>query len=149
MAKENQINYLDEWLANSMKPEMYPLCVISADCDGLKNINDTYGHTIGDELIRLTASLFRVGLPEKAVMFRMGGDEFFLILPNTTQDECKKYIDNMNEVSRALLLKGKPICVSFGCCEVSSPSLSIMQAMETSDKRMYMEKSMKYASNND
>jgi len=142
-------HYLDEWLANSMKTDMYPLCVISADCDGLKKINDTYGHTIGDELIRLTASLFRVGLPEKAVMFRMGGDEFFLILPNTTQDECKKYIDSMNEVSRALLLKGKPICVSFGSCEVTSPAMGIMQAMEISDKRMYMEKSTKYKDPNE
>ena len=138
-------NYLDEWIASSINPEMYPLCAVSADCDGLKNINDTYGHLIGDELLRLTASLFRVGLPEKAVMFRMGGDEFFIILPNTTQDECQKYIDSMKDTSRELLLKGRPISVSFGCCEVQSPSLSLMQAMDISDKRMYMEKSTKYA----
>jgi diguanylate cyclase (GGDEF)-like protein len=124
---------------------MCPMCVISADCDGLKKTNDTYGHAIGDELIRLTASLFRVVLPEKAMMFRVGGDEFFLVLPNTTQEECKKYIDNMNEVSRALLLKGKPICVSLGSCEIPSPSLNFMQAMEIADKRMYMEKSTKYS----
>ena len=123
--------------------------LISADCDGLKKTNDTYGHAIGDELIRLTASLFRVTLPENAVMFRVGGDEFFLVLPNTTQEECKKYIDNMNEMSRALLLKGKPICVSFGSCEIPSPSLSFMQAMETADKRMYMEKSIKYSETNE
>ena len=79
------------------------------------------------------------------MMFRVGGDEFFLVLPNTTQDECKKYIDNMNEVSRALLLKGKPICVSLGSCEIPSPSLNFMQAMEIADKRMYMEKSTKYS----
>lgn len=141
-------HYLDDWLTSSMKSEMYPLCVISADCDGLKNINDSYGHVIGDELIRLTVSLFRVGLPEKAVMFRMGGDEFFIILPNTTQEECQKYIDSMNEMSHAMLLKGKPIRVSFGSCEVLSPSLTIMKAMEISDKRMYMEKGTKYASAN-
>ena len=138
-------HYLDEWINNFMKPNMYPLCVISADCDGLKAINDTYGHTIGDELIRLTASLFRVGLPEKAVMFRMGGDEFFAIIPNTTQEECKKYIDSMNDLSHALLLKGKPIDVSFGYCEVQSASISLMQAMDISDKRMYMEKGAKKA----
>lgn len=138
-------NYFEEWVSSPVKPEMCPMCVISADCDGLKKTNDTYGHAIGDELIRLTASLFRVVLPEKAKMFRVGGDEFFLVLPNTTQDECKKYIDNMNEVSRALLLKGKPICVSLGSCEIPSPSLSFMQAMEIADKRMYMEKSTKYS----
>ena len=112
-------NYFEEWIVNPIKPEMCPMCVISADCD------------------------------ENAVMFRVGGDEFFLVLPNTTQEECKKYIDNMNEMSRALLLKGKPICVSFGSCEIPSPSLSFMQAMETADKRMYMEKSIKYSETNE
>ena len=141
--------YLDEWIANSMKSEMYPLCIISADCDGLKKINNSYGHAVGDEFLRLTASLFRVELPEKAVMFRMGGDEFLIILPNTTQDECKKYIDGMNENSQSLHLKGMPICISFGSCEVTSPSLSFTKAMELADKRMYMDKNTKHASQND
>lgn len=140
--------YLDEWIANSMKSEMYPLCVISADCDGLKKINESYGHAIGDEFLRLTASLFRAELPEKAVMFRMGGDEFLVILPNTTQDECKKYIDCINEASRSLVLKGESVSVSFGACEVTSPSLSFMHAMEIADKRMYMDKDTKRANPN-
>ena len=135
--------YLDDWIRDSLKPEMFPLCVISADCDGLKLTNDTYGHTVGDELLRLTSSLFRVGLPESAVMFRMGGDEFFIILPNTTKSECEKFIENMNVMSTALLLKGHPIAVSFGCCEVTSPSQSIMDAMVCSDKLMYDVKSSK------
>ena len=135
--------YLDYWIQHSLKPELFPLCVISADCDGLKTVNDSFGHVIGDELIRLTVSLFRVGLPEKSVMFRMGGDEFFIILPNTTQDECQKLIHNMNEMSRALLLKGRPISVSFGSYEVKSSSQSLMDAMEISDKRMYEEKCSK------
>ena len=135
--------YLDYWIQHSLKPELFPLCVISADCDGLKTVNDSFGHVIGDVLIRLTVSLFRVGLPEKAVMFRMGGDEFFIILPNTSQEECQKYIENMNEMSRALLLKGRPISVSFGSYEVKSSSQSLMDAMEVSDKRMYDEKCSK------
>lgn len=141
-------DYLDEWIANSMNPDTYPLCVISADCDGLKKINESYGHAIGDEFLRLTASLFRAELPEKAVMFRMGGDEFLVILPNTTQDECKKYIDCINEASRSLVLKGKSVSVSFGACEVTSPSLSFMHAMEIADKRMYMDKDTKRANPN-
>ena len=142
-------DYLDEWIANSMKSDMYPLCVISADYDGLKNINASYGNVVGDEFLRLTASLFRTELPEKAVMFRMGGDEFLVILPNTTYDECKTYIDNLNASSQSLKLKGKPVSVSFGVCEVTSPSLSFTKAMEIADKRMYMDKNTKYADRND
>ena len=141
-------DYLDEWIANSMKSDMYPLCIISADCDGLKKINESYGHNIGDEFLRLTASLFRAELPEKAVMFRMGGDEFLIILPNTLYDECKTYIDGLNNSAQSLKLKGKPVSVSLGVCEVTSPSLSFMKAMELADKRMYMDKNTKRANSN-
>jgi len=141
-------DYLDEWIANSMKADMYPLCMISADCDGLKKINESYGHNIGDEFLRLTASLFRAELPEKAVMFRMGGDEFLIILPNTLYDECKTYIDGLNNSAQSLKLKGKPVSVSLGVCEVTSPSLSFTKAMELADKRMYMDKNTKHASQN-
>lgn len=141
-------DYLDEWIANSMKADMYPLCMISADCDGLKKINESYGHNIGDEFLRLTASLFRAELPEKAVMFRMGGDEFLIILPNTLYDECKTYIDGLNNSAQSLKLKGKPVSVSFGVFEVTSPSLSFMKAMELADKRMYMDKNTKRANSN-
>ena len=141
-------DYLDEWIANSMKADMYTLCMISADCDGLKKINESYGHNIGDEFLRLTASLFRAELPEKAVMFRMGGDEFLIILPNTLYDECKTYIDGLNNSAQSLKLKGKPVSVSFGVFEVTSPSLSFMKAMELADKRMYMDKNTKRANPN-
>ena len=141
-------DYLDEWIANAMKADMYPLCMISADCDGLKKINESYGHNIGDEFLRLTASLFRAELPEKAVMFRMGGDEFLIILPNTLYDECKTYIDGLNNSAQSLKLKGKPVSVSLGVCEVTSPSLSFMKAMELADKRMYMDKNTKRANPN-
>jgi diguanylate cyclase (GGDEF)-like protein/PAS domain S-box-containing protein len=139
-------HYLDDWISNSLNAAMYPLCVISADCDGLKVVNDKYGHVIGDELIRLTASLLRVGFPERAVIFRTGGDEFFIVLPNTTEEECKNYIISMRETSRSLLLRGRPICVSFGICEVPSPSVNLVNAMEISDKRMYEDKNFKSSS---
>ena len=75
--------FLNSWALNELKEDMFPLCLISADCDGLKKINDSYGHVIGDEFIRLTTSMFRICVPEDSVMFRIGGDEFLLALPRT------------------------------------------------------------------
>ncbi len=141
--------YLDYWLVNSLNSGMYPLCVISADCDGLKRINDSFGHVVGDELIRLATSLFRVGLPEKSVMFRMGGDEFLMILPTTNQEECKSYISNMNMMAKTMQLKGEPIGISFGFCEVVSSTLEFSKAMEIADQRMYMDKNLRHAARKD
>lgn len=138
--------YLDYWIVHSLNTGLYPLCVISADCDGLKAINDTYGHVVGDELIRLTTSLFRVCLPEKTVMCRMGGDEFVLIIPNASKTVCEEYINNMKHMAKGMCIRGEPLSVSFGFCEVTNATLEIMDAIEIADKRMYNDKSENHKS---
>ena len=135
-----------EMKAYVMKRAFTPSIIgLNMDVNNLKTINDTLGHEAGDRLLIKAAKSIRAVVSDNAKGFRMGGDEFFAIIPNTTQEECKKYIDSMNDLSHALLLKGKPIDVSFGYCEVQSASISLMQAMDISDKRMYMEKGTKKA----
>lgn len=69
-------SYYQEYVQQLEKHVSFPLGIISADCDNLKTINDTYGHMVGDEYIRMCVMLLRVGLPENSVIFRTGGDEF-------------------------------------------------------------------------
>lgn len=78
-------------------------------------------------------------------MFRMGGDEFLIILPKTPKTECDGFIKTMNEMSKTMRLKGNPISVSFGSCEVPNASMSFAYAMDVADKRMYIDKHMKHA----
>ncbi len=59
-----------------------PLCVLTADLDGLKQINDRYGHAAGDEALGLAAEVMAGGLRDVDVLARTGGDEFVLLLPN-------------------------------------------------------------------
>ncbi len=59
-----------------------PLCVLTADLDGLKQINDRYGHGAGDEALELAAEVMAKGLRDVDVLARTGGDEFVLLLPN-------------------------------------------------------------------
>ncbi|BBP42941.1 hypothetical protein THMIRHAT_06870 [Thiosulfativibrio zosterae] len=58
----------------------HPVGFILFDCDFFKAINDTYGHEIGDSVIRITASTFRNALPESVEIYRIGGDEFACIV---------------------------------------------------------------------
>ncbi len=57
-----------------------PFSLVMADLDNFKNINDAYGHTVGDEVLQVTASTFRSALRENDLICRMGGDEFALVL---------------------------------------------------------------------
>lgn len=71
-------NYLDrklETLTSSSKP----LCVFVIDLDGFKNINDIYGHTIGDAVITRTAEQIRVAVGPSAFVARTGGEEFVVL----------------------------------------------------------------------
>ena len=57
------------------------------DLDGFKLVNDTFGHNIGDELLRTIASRLLVLVRESDIVARLGGDEFIFVVDNTTQKE--------------------------------------------------------------
>ncbi len=140
--------YLNSWVLEELKSNMFPLCVISADCDELKRINDTYGHLIGDEFIRLASSMFRICVPDEAVMFRTGGDEFLIVLPKYTLEEGQQLLVRMEEASKLLSVKGEPLQVSLGLTVMTSFKDSFMAAMERADKEMYSDKQARKARRN-
>lgn len=135
--------YFDQYLQNIQKKEMYPISVISADCDGLKKINDTYGHLVGDEYIRMASLLFRMVLPDEGAAFRTGGDEFIILLPSTSEEETQSYIDKMREKEKLFQIRGEKLSVSLGMSCIRSSLDSVDECIATSDMDMYAEKRKK------
>lgn len=136
--------FLDHWIEYESRSHLFPISVISADCDGLKIANDTYGHHIGDEIIRMSAMLFKTETPDNAVLFRMGGDEFLIILPNVNEEQSQKYVDTLRTATQKINIKGIPLSISYGACTVNDKSENIMNAIMIADKRMYSEKESKH-----
>ena len=122
------------------KEENFPICMISADCNGLKAINDTYGHLMGDEYIRMTALLFRMVLPESAVVFRMGGDEFFIVLANTSEKEARRLIAELETKSAMFQIRDQKLSVAFGLSVFCSKSDDLTTCMDAADMDMYENK---------
>ncbi len=134
--------YLEE-IIKTHEDDCYPLAIISADCDGLKEINDTYGHVAGDEYIKATVDLFRMVLPQESILFRMGGDEFLALLPFTSEEKALLLVTQLKEKQQQFHIKNKQLSISFGISIMNSRTDSFHTCITDSDRNMYMEKKKK------
>lgn len=112
------------------------VCIISADCNELKSINDTYGHLVGDEYIRMSAVMFRTVLPETAHIFRLGGDEFVIILPSVDEKTALGYIDRLRGEELHYMIMDRHISVSYGIAEWDTSTV-FEKSLDLADRRMY------------
>ncbi len=123
------------------------LTVILTDLDGLKHINDTFGHEEGDVAIRTAAQALMAACPSDAVCTRFGGDEMLAVClgsynASDIKSAVRKYCDEFNSTS------GKPYSVSASVgiyFTDANMNLSFEELVRNSDKLMYMEKEKKRA----
>ncbi|MEC5318453.1 diguanylate cyclase [Brenneria populi subsp. brevivirga] len=74
-----------------------PLTIAMLDIDHFKNINDTYGHTIGDTVLKSTAEIFYENTRSSDYIFRYGGEEFMFVLIETPKDAAYTFIERLRE----------------------------------------------------
>lgn len=134
--------YFDEFIGQ-LGDEIYPLGIVSADCDGLKTINDLYGHPVGDEYIRMSATLLRSELPPDTIIFRTGGDEFLALVPHADEAVMEEYGKKLRAAERTFSIKDRSLSVSFGVGVMHSSSDSLKDTVEKSDREMYKNKRSK------
>ncbi len=122
-----------------------PLTVCFADIDGLKKINDTYGHGVGDNMIRTVAGILRKQLDGVGHVCRLGGDEFVLIMPGCKKDEAMLLTLQIEKaVNRSFLNNSDGISISFGFKEAEySEGETSSTLLSIADFNMYKEKQKK------
>ena len=93
------------------QPESY--CIISLDLDGLKGVNDTWGHEAGDRLIKGFARSLADAFTEPHFLARIGGDEFCVIMQDVSEDEVKRRLKSMD--TRLAVLNRRDKEVNHSC----------------------------------
>ncbi len=96
--------------------EKLELSVVLLDLDNFKIINDTYGHTVGDEVLRRVATIMRDTFPEGSIIGRYGGEEFIAILPSVAIQSAHDIADRFRETleTRARRESGVEVTASGG-----------------------------------
>src|SRR5665648_881021 len=91
-----------------------PLTIVMGDVNGLKLINDSFGHAMGDELLGKVAEVIKNGGRADDSIARLGGDEFVIILPKTDAKDAEQIIKRINELSLKEKEGNIDISISFG-----------------------------------
>jgi len=120
------------------------LSVILFDIDYFKNINDSYGHQTGDEMIKAVSSLGTEIMRSRDVFSRLGGEEFAAILPDTTLDQAKAFAERLKEKVESFSLPGKEIkvtvTISAGVANTSQIQEDFDSLLNAADQAMYSAK---------
>lgn len=132
--------FYKEELARLDTAENLPLTIIQCDVNGLKLINDSFGHDLGDELLKRVVNIIRAGCRADDIISRCGGDEFALILPKTNLKEAAKVINRI----KGLILKERvgafDISVSFGYEIKTQENEDINVVSKNAEDHMYRRK---------
>ncbi len=117
-----------------------PFCIAIIDLDHFKQINDAYGHAVGDEVLKAFAAEAAAMLRASDVMARWGGEEFLLLLPDTQGRQAQASVMRLLERVRALPQRsGQPLSFSAGVTEHRSGE-PVADTVARADREMYVAK---------
>ncbi|WP_090797054.1 sensor domain-containing diguanylate cyclase/phosphohydrolase [Pelagirhabdus alkalitolerans] len=132
--------YFIEMMKELDRSDQMPISIMMIDANGLKLMNDVFGHKAGDELLQKIASYLTQHSREHDIAFRVGGDEFVLLLPKTPliqADMLMKKIDKSVKQDKTHFL---PLTLSIGLATKKNEEDDIYRIYRQAEDRMYIKK---------
>lgn len=158
MSLQNELAYLDpltkiynrnylNHIMSEMEGRKISACGIMVDIDNFKIINDTYGHSVGDEALVDAAMILKTASPERSTVVRFAGDEFIIIMRGASEKDAEETIADIRRASESFNASGKaPYTISFSIgSSLYTPDISADKFFNQIDEAMYKEKNEKHA----
>ncbi len=151
MTKLYNRRYFNEISKNILEQEREnssELSIMMMDIDKFKNVNDTYGHSIGDEVISFVADILRKFQRKSDVVCRYGGEEFVMLLPNTSIKEALSVAQRVRKHIEESILDAKEnesfkITISIGISQIDLlKETNIEASLNRADKALYKAKDL-------
>lgn len=121
-----------------------PMTLAMMDLDHFKSVNDTYGHPVGDRVLRALAEMINANLRKNDYLARMGGEEFAVLLTNTTLEDAFAVVDRIRASVASFRMAEFPdlsLTVSVGLADMSKRDKDFAALMREADAAVYMAKS--------
>jgi diguanylate cyclase (GGDEF)-like protein len=116
----------------------HPLSLAYLDVDGFKEVNDKFGHTVGDALIVLIANTIKENIRASDLVARLGGDEFAILFPVTGGEQIKVVVSNVRDKLNAAVQAGKyGVTFSIGVVTFTDHDYTIDDVIRKADDLMY------------
>ena len=128
-----------------------PLTLAYLDCDEFKKVNDSFGHLTGDQVLKTVADVMRSNTRGYDIVARMGGDEFAILLPETSAESARCVVERLHsELSEAMQSREWQVTFSIGVITFCDPAESADEMIHAVDTLMYSVKregkaAMKYS----
>ncbi|MBR5096602.1 MAG: GGDEF domain-containing protein, partial [Treponema sp.] len=120
--------------------------VIFGDMDGLKYINDNFGHDAGDRAIKAEAEILKNNFRASDIVGRMGGDEFVIIAAGLGEPRLSAIRENIDAACKAWNIvhnEGFELSISMGCASFTPDSKNLEDILREADSLLYEEKRQK------
>lgn len=132
--------YWEEVLITFDNNAQLPLSIIMGDINGLKLVNDTFGHLEGDRLLIKAAQVLKEASRSQDIICRWGGDEFTILLPQTSEKEAEKICTQIREACPNSEDTRIPLSISLGISSKINPRQDMDEVLKEAEDRLYRNK---------
>jgi diguanylate cyclase (GGDEF)-like protein len=115
-----------------------PVTMAFMDIDRFKEVNDTLGHAVGDDLLRTVAAVMQDHFRSEDVLARLGGDEFAAIMPGLTAQDARLRLESLREKIRTAMSQRRwPVTLSIGAASFAEAAGGLEAMLRAADAAMY------------
>lgn len=132
--------YFDEKIDQFNDERYLPMSLIMGDVNGLKIVNDTIGHLKGDELLTKISEVIKKSCRKEDLIFRWGGDEICILMPNTTEAEAEEVCENIRQNCEKTPTDTIPLSIALGTSSKYNCDRDIDYVLKEAEDRVYRDK---------
>lgn len=129
--------YYEESIPFLTRSQHLPLSIIVCDLNALGIANDTFGHHVGDDVIKEASNILKSYKREQDVLARVGGDEFIMLMPDMPREDAKRVIQDAKATSKRTFVGEIEVSMSFGLAVMNTQEESFDDLYSLADARMY------------